>query len=102
MSQIEQVLAVARSLELKGLEPSVALIKANLAKSVPMPVIIKGLTQFKQLSHADKVKLTTSIPEATEDAPASELDALQQRVAMLETLCQQLNERIKTLEEGKH
>ncbi|QYJ76471.1 MULTISPECIES: hypothetical protein [Shewanella] len=102
MSQIEQVLAVARSLEQKGLEPSVALIKANLAQAVPMPVIIKGLTQYKQLSHADKAKLATPISEEPRTTAPSELDALRQRVAMLETLCQNLNERLKSLEEGKH
>lgn len=102
MSQIEQVLAVARSLELKGLEPSVALIKANLAQSVPMPAIIKGLTQFKQLSHADKAKLVAPISEDPHTAEPSELDELRQRVALLETLCENLNERLKTLEEAKH
>ncbi|MBT1444745.1 hypothetical protein KJI95_09450 [Shewanella sp. JM162201] len=101
MSQIEQVLFTAAQLEAKGQEPSIALIKANLPSPLPMPVIVKGLQHFKNLSSDDKAKLAP--PQAAAPKPeqaACELTELRQRVAALEALCQALVTRIDNLEQG--
>lgn len=98
MSQIEQVLAAARMLEEKGQEPSIALIKANLPTPLPLPVIVKGLQQFKNLSQDEKARLqAVQMPAKTTETP-DELTALTLRVTELEALCQTLAARLERLE----
>ncbi|WP_372872783.1 hypothetical protein [Shewanella sp.] len=99
MSQIEQVLIVARMLEEKGQEPSTALIKANLPRPMPLPAIVKGLQLFKNLSAEEKARLqppAAVAPTATE--PTDELELLKLKVNQLEQLCHSLSERLQRLE----
>lgn len=100
MSQIEQVLIVARALEEKGLEPSTALIKANLPRPLPLPAIVKGLQQFKNLSIEEKAKLKSepAAQQASTATEENELAALHKRVSELEQLCHTLKARLERLE----
>lgn len=54
MSHIDQVLAVARALEASGKVPSLALIKTRLGNSLPLPILIQGLQQFKAMPRAER------------------------------------------------
>lgn len=57
MSPIDQVLAAARALEASGKVPSLALIKTRLGSSLPLPILIQGLQQFKSMPKADRERL---------------------------------------------
>ncbi|KZK69956.1 hypothetical protein A1L58_01585 [Shewanella baltica] len=57
MSPLDQVLAAARSLEACGKVPSLALIKTRLGSSLPLPILIQGLQQFKSMPKADRERL---------------------------------------------
>lgn len=57
MSPIDQVLAAARALEASGKVPSLALIKTRLGNSLPLPILIQGLQQFKSMPKAERERL---------------------------------------------
>lgn len=59
MSPLDQVLAAARSLESCGKTPSLALLKTRLGTSLPLPILIQGLQQFKAMSKAEREQLAS-------------------------------------------
>ncbi len=102
MSQIDQVLALARSLQLAGKQPSIALLKAKL-KSVPMPVLIQGLQRFKSLSAEELAALVPQVPvqqnaAAEQNEEQSELTQLREQVKKLESAYNELAQRVAELE----
>ncbi|MCL1036347.1 hypothetical protein L2750_04185 [Shewanella submarina] len=102
MSQIDQVLALARSLQLAGKQPSIALLKAKL-KSVPMPVLIQGLQRFKSLSAEELAALVPQVPmqpnaAAEQNEEQSELVQLREQVKKLESAYNELAQRVAELE----
>ncbi|MCL2912955.1 hypothetical protein L2725_04045 [Shewanella corallii] len=102
MSQIDQVLALARSLQLAGKQPSIALLKAKL-KSVPMPVLIQGLQRFKSLSAEELAALIPQVPvqpnaAVEQNEEQSELTQLREQVKKLESAYNELAQRVAELE----
>lgn len=72
MSPLDQVLAAARSLEACGKVPSLALIKTRLGSSLPLPILIQGLQQFKSMPKADRERLAElQTISPTTDTPAT-------------------------------
>ncbi|GCF87943.1 hypothetical protein L5M38_18640 [Shewanella sp. SM101] len=101
MSPLDQVLAAARSLEACGKVPSLALIKTRLGSSLPLPILIQGLQQFKSMPKADRERLaelqtispTTDVP-ATNDTLT--LAVLAERMQMQQAYFERHAEQQKT------
>lgn len=101
MSPLDQVLAAARSLEACGKVPSLALIKTRLGSSLPLPILIQGLQQFKSMPKADRERLaelqtispTTDVP-ATNDTLT--LAVLAERLQMQQAYFERHAEQQKT------
>ncbi|WP_442802080.1 MULTISPECIES: hypothetical protein [unclassified Shewanella] len=101
MSPLEHVLAAAKSVASTGKQPSLVLIKTKLGNSVPLPILIQGLQQFKSMSLESIAQIQTPDthllqPENTQEI--SELDKLKQEIKQLKDIYQQLNIRISQLE----
>ncbi|ACA87567.1 conserved hypothetical protein [Shewanella woodyi ATCC 51908] len=103
MSPLEQVLAAAKSITDAGKQPSLALIKTKLGNSVPMPILIQGLQQFKSMSQ-DAIEqlqaLTADVSLSPKSEELSELDTLKLELKRLKEDYQQLNSRLTALESG--
>lgn len=101
MSPIEQILAAAKSLSIAGKKPSLALIKTKIGNSVPMPILIQGLQQFKAMdaSSVEKIPNLDKLPPATvPDEARSEIEQLKAELAQLTLAYRNLNARLKQLE----
>ncbi|ABV88217.1 hypothetical protein [Shewanella pealeana] len=78
MSPLEQVLSAAKKISDEGRTPSLALVKTKLGTSIPMPILIQGLQQFKSMSADDIKQLSADCSvQAVEDAPKQSLMAQQ-------------------------
>ncbi|BDM65334.1 hypothetical protein NFHSH190041_27860 [Shewanella sp. NFH-SH190041] len=102
MSQIDQIVSVARFLQLAGKTPTIALLKSQL-KEMPMPLLIQGIQKFKSLSAAELAQISPSAAhnEATSPAanqPSSELDELKQQLHRLQQAYDELAKRVAKLE----
>ena len=104
MSPIEQVLAAAKSIANNGHKPSLALIKSRLGNSVPMPLLIQGLQQFKALPKSEWQHLPEleAIPPKTTDeqsnSPNDVLAHLNQQIIMMQQHINKLTQRVTQLE----
>ncbi|MCU8013513.1 MULTISPECIES: hypothetical protein [Shewanella] len=101
MSPLDQVLAAARSLEACGKVPSLALIKTRLGSSLPLPILIQGLQQFKSMPKADRERLTElQTISPTTDVPATNdtltLAVLAERLQMQQAYFERHAEQQKT------
>lgn len=82
----QELEAILTSLHHEGKEPSVALVKARLSTSVPMPALITIIKSWKSAHRVPKVEVTA--PSTTEN---DRLSALEQQVA-------ELTQRVHALE----
>ncbi|MGI2047623.1 hypothetical protein [Shewanella oncorhynchi] len=101
MSPLDQVLAAARSLEACGKVPSLALIKTRLGSSLPLPILIQGLQQFKSMPKADRERLAElQTISTTTDVPATNdtltLAVLAERMQMQQAYFERHAEQQKT------
>ncbi|BDU36447.1 hypothetical protein [Vibrio nigripulchritudo] len=80
--------AVIQSLADQGKEPTVALVKARLKSTVPMPAIIATIKSWKASARVPKVEV--GIKEASSDA----------RIAALEEQVAELTKRLEALEKS--
>lgn len=101
MSPLDQVLAAARSLEACGKVPSLALIKTRLGSSLPLPILIQGLQQFKSMPKADRERLAElQTISTTTDVPATNdtltLAVLAERLQMQQAYFERHAEQQKT------
>ncbi|EJT0553769.1 hypothetical protein [Vibrio vulnificus] len=78
--------AVLEQLQQQGKEPSVALVKARLKTSVPMPAIIAAIKSWKSAQRVPKIEVAS---QTNQDA---------ERIAQLEATVQKLAARIDALE----
>ncbi|MCE9678145.1 hypothetical protein LZP69_02905 [Shewanella sp. AS1] len=102
MSPIEQVLNCAKEITLSGKTPSMALLKAKLGNSLPMPVLIQGLQRFKALSKEEVAALhfkPAVSKESQSDTPMS-LETLQQNIRTLQSQHEVLLNRVAQLEKA--
>ncbi|QSX31056.1 hypothetical protein JYB88_05285 [Shewanella cyperi] len=101
MSANEHILVIARTLELQGQEPSVALIKARLSKPMPLPAIIKGLQQYKAMPEDAKARISvtaTQVVAPAQQEAEDELTVLRRELAELRLQVQELQARVTDLE----
>ncbi|WP_435247621.1 hypothetical protein ACMAZD_13585 [Vibrio sp. nBUS_14] len=82
----EELKSVLEGLQVQGKEPTVALVKARMSTSVPMPALITTIKSWKSANRVPKVEV------ATQGEPA--LD----RVSQLEKKILELTARVATLE----
>lgn len=82
----EELKSVLEGLQAQGKEPTVALVKARMSTSVPMPALIMTIKSWKSANRVPKVEV------ATQAEPA--LD----RVSQLEKQILELTTRVATLE----
>ncbi|EHI9302084.1 hypothetical protein [Vibrio vulnificus] len=78
--------AVLEQLQHQGKEPSVALVKARLKTSVPMPAIIAAIKSWKSAQRVPKIEVAS---QTNQDA---------ERIAQLEATVLKLAARIDALE----
>lgn len=101
MSPLEHVLAAAKSVASTGKQPSLALIKTKLGNSVPLPILIQGLQQFKSMSQESIAQLQTfdtRLPCAEDTNEMSELDTLKLELKQVKEAYHLLNNRLSKLE----
>ena len=82
----EELKSVLEGLQVQGKEPTVALVKARMSTSVPMPALITTIRSWKSANRVPKVEV------ATQEEPA--LD----RVSQLEKQILELTARVAKLE----
>ncbi|MGF1695058.1 hypothetical protein L4C54_05210 [Vibrio lamellibrachiae] len=82
----DELTKVLSSLTQEGKEPTVALVKARLSTSVPMPALITAIKSWKASNRVPKVEVAT--------AATSELD----KITNLEQQVSQLLKRVESLE----
>ncbi len=78
-----------KSLIAEGKEPSVALVKARLPFTVPMPAIISTIKVWQKSNKVPKVEIAADKPLSTE-----------QRIEQLEQQVTQLMQRVRQLEQN--
>ncbi|EHU5196340.1 hypothetical protein JKP10_11555 [Vibrio vulnificus] len=78
--------AVLEQLQQQGKEPSVALVKARLKTSVPMPAIIAAIKSWKSAQRVPKIEVASQTNQDVE------------RIAQLEATVLKLAARIDALE----
>jgi len=103
MSPVEQVLAAAKSIATSGKVPSLALIKTKLGNSVPMPILIQGLQQYKSMSQdlIDQLPEIHVPQEKTKPKDEySEMAELKKELMQLKAAYKEMNERLTFLEEN--
>ncbi|MFT5235821.1 MAG: hypothetical protein ACI8SK_000042 [Shewanella sp.] len=101
MSPLEHVLAAAKSVANTGKQPSLALIKTKLGNSVPLPILIQGLQQFKSMSSESIAQIQTPdtpLSQSDNTEESSELDKLKHDFEQLKNAYQQLSIRVSQLE----
>ncbi|MER0333211.1 hypothetical protein ABRZ81_07935 [Vibrio vulnificus] len=78
--------AVLEQLQQQGKEPSVALVKARLKTSIPMPALIAAIKSWKSAQRVPKIEVAS---QTNQDA---------ERIAQLEATVLKLAARIDALE----
>ena len=84
------VTAAIANLVAQNKQPSVALIKANVSKKVPMPVIIDVLSRYKQKPNEFEFSATADTPSSEQsDLPdPTQLDRIEAKLDTLIALLQ--------------
>ncbi|WGW01851.1 hypothetical protein QF117_09635 [Vibrio sp. YMD68] len=83
----DELTSILSSLAKEGKEPTVALVKARLSSSVPIPALITAIKSWKNSNRVPKVEV----------AVANTLE--QDKIAHLEQQINQLIQRVTVLEE---
>lgn len=91
------LLALCESLEKKGIQPSVAMIRAKSVQSVALPVAIKAIQQYKQGARA-KNNEGFQIGDKLPDTEGNHSKSIEDRVTQLEYENRLLRNRIDELE----
>ncbi|MEZ8099900.1 hypothetical protein [Vibrio bivalvicida] len=78
---------ILEQLHTEGKEPTVALVKARLSTSVPMPALITTLKSWKSSNRVPKIEVAAKTGSNAQD-----------RIKQLEQEVAQLNQRIAALE----
>ncbi|GIU34370.1 hypothetical protein L2719_01995 [Shewanella schlegeliana] len=107
MSPLEQVLSAAKKISDEGRTPTLALVKSKLGSSIPMPILIQGLQQFKSMSSDEIKALSADCPVkaaddvAEQSAVASQADTiakLEQELVDLKAEFNLLKQQLNNLE----
>lgn len=83
----QELRSILEQLQSEGKEPTVALVKARLSTTVPMPALITTIKSWKSANHVPKV-------EVAAQRSGSEME----RIAELEVQVANLTERLIALE----
>ncbi|HFQ5226069.1 TPA: hypothetical protein ACGVAQ_002015 [Vibrio vulnificus] len=84
--------AVLEQLQQQGKEPSVALVKARLKTSVPMPAIIAAIKSWKSAQRVPKIEVASQTNQDAERIAQLEATVLKQ-AARIDALEAQLKEK---------
>ena len=101
-SDIQMVVNICIELSEKGKQPSVGMIKAKSPTPLPIPLIIKGLSYWKENKDSlKKVMITneTKGGQSSNKDTSERLKALELLVKQLATQVKQGNDTIKTLQD---
>lgn len=99
MSPLEQVLAASKHISDSGKVPSLALIKSKLGSSIPMPILIQGLQQFKSMPKSDICNIADlKLIDSAATAPHTEIDQLKQDITKLKLENRKLQARMDEIE----
>ncbi|ELD1797820.1 hypothetical protein ACXQF3_003932 [Vibrio fluvialis] len=82
----QELEAILTSLHNEGKEPGVALVKARLSTSVPMPALITAIKSWKSANRVPKIEIAAT--------SANETD----RISVLEQQVADLTQRLQALE----
>ncbi|MGI2787721.1 hypothetical protein [Vibrio fluvialis] len=82
----QELEAILTSLHNEGKEPNVALVKARLSTSVPMPALITAIKSWKSANRVPKIEIAAT--------SANETD----RISVLEQQVADLTQRLQALE----
>lgn len=82
----QELEAILTSLHNEGKEPCVALVKARLSTSVPMPALITAIKSWKSANRVPKIEIAAT--------SANETD----RISVLEQQVADLTQRLQALE----
>ncbi|WP_194089696.1 hypothetical protein [Vibrio hibernica] len=95
---------VLSELNAEGKEPSVALVKARLSVSVPIPAIISTIKSWKASNRAPKIEIAAQKNASNNDPRVQSLETQMQtfiqRIEQLELRINQLEQKLTT-EQGK-
>ncbi|MEZ9907662.1 hypothetical protein AB4371_04100 [Vibrio sp. 10N.261.51.A3] len=82
----EELKSVLEGLQAQGKEPTVALVKARMSTSVPMPALITTIKSWKSANRVPKVEVAAQAEPALDRVSQLEKQILEltARVAMLE------------------
>ncbi|MFM2485840.1 hypothetical protein [Celerinatantimonas yamalensis] len=97
MSDLTLIYQVIQHLHQQGKKPTLALVKARLARSYPLPMLIQALKSYQHVPDAE-------FPKGT-DTPVSnnnKENSLQERIQQLENTQQHLMQRLNQLEAKLH
>lgn len=102
MDPINQVLSLARHLELQNKKPTVALLKSKLGK-MPMPILIQGLQKFNAMAQSERKDISViPAPMVAEESDhfddKAQLEDLQNKYAELTKAYTALEKRVLALE----
>ncbi|MCL1143398.1 hypothetical protein [Shewanella gaetbuli] len=99
MSQIEQVIAAAKSIAIKGHTPTIALIKSRVGK-LPMPAIVQGLQQFKAIPQSEwkNIADVNLDAENADNTPQPTIEELLSNQKTMQQHIQALTDRVTELE----
>jgi uncharacterized protein HemX len=100
-SDIQMVVNICIELSEKGKHPSVGMIKAKSSTPLPIPLIIKGLSYWKENKESlKKVMITneTKGGQSSNEDTSERVKALELLVKQLATQVKQGNDTIKTLQ----
>ncbi|EKO3386041.1 hypothetical protein KW465_13610 [Vibrio fluvialis] len=85
----QELEAILTSLHNEGKEPSVALVKARLSTSVPMPALITAIKSWKSANRVPKIEIAATSANETD-----RISALEQQVADLTQRLQALEAKL--------
>ncbi|MCF2948414.1 hypothetical protein L0668_09875 [Paraglaciecola aquimarina] len=91
MSNIDYIINLCHDIHAQGKKPSVALIRNQASKSLPIPEVIKALQNWK--ANPSQTKKVISEP----DTPATSANTLEERVEYLEQALQKVIQELERL-----
>ncbi|MBF8998969.1 hypothetical protein [Vibrio nitrifigilis] len=83
----DELKQIFSSIEAQGKTPTVALVKARLSSSVPIPAIISAIKSWKSAARIPKVEIAAQIEKTAEE-----------KITQLEQQVQDLTQRVIALE----
>ncbi|MGF1739534.1 hypothetical protein L4C34_00385 [Vibrio profundum] len=85
----QELHTVLSALEQQGKEPTVALVKARMTTSVPMPALIATIKKWKSNRQVPKVEVASAVQDS------GKIEQLEKQVASLSQRVEQLEKQLQ-------